>query len=187
MSCLHPIFNIVKLTLAPEDPISGQHPLLPPLLEIVDGEEEWVVEEILDSKVINWKLCYLVKWEGFGIEHNSLEPQNNLHALERVAEFHWKNPRTPWQIRFVDFNMIPFWTLTPVVLRRHSLEGGVDVRGHSLKLSSPNNHTSVTPSACDSLRPSHTPSITCPITLSSTPNSVSTLYIPPHHRQLSLC
>ena len=36
------------------------------------------------------------------------------------------------------------------------------------------------------ISPSHTPSITFPITPSSTPNSVSTLYIPPHHRQLYL-
>ena len=111
----------------------------PPLPEIVDGEEEWVVEQILDSKVINWKLCYLVKWEGFGMEHNSWEPQNNLHAPEQVAESHWKNPGAPQQIQFVDFNMIPFQTLTPVVPRCHSLEGGVDVRGHSSKLSSLNN------------------------------------------------
>ena len=82
MSCLHPVFNIVKLTLALEDPIHGQHPLPPPLPEIVDGEEEWVVEEILDSKVINQKLRYLVKLEGFGMEHNSWEPRNNLHAPE---------------------------------------------------------------------------------------------------------
>ena len=124
MSHLHPVFNVVKLTLALEDPICGRHPLPPPLLEIVDGEEEWVVEEILDSKVINQKLCYLVKLEGFGIKHNSWEPWNNLHALERVAEFHQKNPGAPQQIWFVDFNMIPFQTLTPVVPRHHSLEGG---------------------------------------------------------------
>jgi hypothetical protein len=46
----------------------------------VDGKEEWVVEETLDSKVINQKLQYLVKWEGFGIEHNSLEPWDDVHA-----------------------------------------------------------------------------------------------------------
>ena len=83
MSHLHPIFNVIKLTLAPEDPIHRQHPLHPPLPEIVDREEEWVVEEILDSKVINWKLRYLVKWEGFGIEHNSWEPLDHLHTPER--------------------------------------------------------------------------------------------------------
>jgi hypothetical protein len=31
------------------------------IAEIIDGEEEWVVEEILDSKVINRKLRYLIK------------------------------------------------------------------------------------------------------------------------------
>jgi len=46
---LHPVFNIVKLTPAPEDLITGQrmedHP--PPI--VIDREVEWEVEEILDS------------------------------------------------------------------------------------------------------------------------------------------
>ena len=71
MSRLHPVFNVVKLTLALEDPILGRQPQPPPLPEIIDGEEEWVVEEILDSRVVNQKPRYLVKWEGFRIEHNS--------------------------------------------------------------------------------------------------------------------
>ena len=71
MSRLHPVFNIGKLTPAPVNPIKGHHlhPLL--LLEIIDREGEWVVEEVLDRKMMNQKLCYLVKWEGFRIEHNS--------------------------------------------------------------------------------------------------------------------
>jgi hypothetical protein len=55
------VFNTVKLTPAPIDPIEGHCPHLPLLPEIIDGEEKWVVEEILDSKIINRKLCYLVK------------------------------------------------------------------------------------------------------------------------------
>jgi hypothetical protein len=50
------VFNVVKLTPAPEDPIPGRRVIPPPLPEIVDGEEEWVVEEILDSKMMNRKL-----------------------------------------------------------------------------------------------------------------------------------
>jgi len=50
MKQLHPVFNVVKLTLAPDDPIPGRkttdHP--PPI--IIDGEAEWEVEEILDSR-----------------------------------------------------------------------------------------------------------------------------------------
>jgi len=46
---LHPMFNIVKLSTALDDPIPGWRvePLPPPI--IVDGEKEWKVEEILDS------------------------------------------------------------------------------------------------------------------------------------------
>ena len=98
MSRLHPVFNVVKLTLVPEDPVPGQclHPL--PLLEIVNREEEFIVEEILDSTVINQKLCYLVKWEGYRIEHNSWEPAGNVHTPECFTDFHQKHPRAPCYI-----------------------------------------------------------------------------------------
>ena len=85
------------------------------------------MEEILDSKVMNRKLRYLVKWEGFGIEHNSWEPWDTVHAPDLVAEFYRKHPGAARQIRAVDFTSIPF----RVVPGRHSLEGGVDVRGQS--------------------------------------------------------
>ena len=138
MSRLHPVFNTIKLTPAPEDPIPGRHPHPPPLPEIVNGEEEWIVEAILDSKVINRKLRYLVKWEGFGIEHNSWEPWDGVHAPDLVADFHRTNPGAPRQIRSIEFNTIPFRpTSSLVVSGRHSIEGGVDVRGHLSQSTSP--------------------------------------------------
>ena len=130
MSRLHPIFNVVKLTPAPDDPILGHCPHPPPLLEIIDRAEEWIVEEILDSWMINQKLHYLIKWEGFRIEHNSWELANDVHAPECVTEFHQNFPGVPWQIQFAEFNTIPFRNISPVVPGHHSLEGGVDVRGH---------------------------------------------------------
>jgi len=49
MRQLHPVFNIIKLSAAPEDLILGRKlQALPPPIIIV-GEEEWEVEEILDS------------------------------------------------------------------------------------------------------------------------------------------
>ena len=88
MSRLHPVFNVVKLMPALVDTIEGRHIPPPPLPEIIDGEEEWIVEEILDSKVINRKLWYLVKWKDFGIEHNSWEPWDNVHAPDLVTDFY---------------------------------------------------------------------------------------------------
>ena len=108
MSRLHPVFNVVKLTSAPSDPIPGRLSEPPPPLEIVDGEEEWIVEEILDSKVINRKLRYLVKWEGYGIEHNSWEPWDNVHAPELVVDFYRKHPGAARHVRAAIFQTIPF-------------------------------------------------------------------------------
>ena len=108
MSRLHPVFNVVKLTPAPPDPIPGRRPKPPPPPEIIDGEEEWVVEEILDSRVIRRKLRYLVKWEGYGMEHNSWEPWDQVHAPELVADFYRKHPGAARQIRAATFRSIPF-------------------------------------------------------------------------------
>src|SRR5271168_2577426 len=92
MSRLHPVFNVVKLLLAPPDPIPGRRPAPLPPPEVINGEEEWIVENILDSKMMNRKLRYLVKWEGYGVEHNSWEPWDNIRALELIAEFYQKHP-----------------------------------------------------------------------------------------------
>ena len=56
MKQIHPVFTAVKLTLALDDPIIRRQIPPPPSLEIIDREEEWVVEDILDSKLINQKL-----------------------------------------------------------------------------------------------------------------------------------
>ena len=49
MRQLHPVFNVVKLSTALEDLILERKPqaLLPPI--VVNREEEWEVEEILNS------------------------------------------------------------------------------------------------------------------------------------------
>jgi len=61
MKQLHPVFNIVKLIPALDDPITGRktkdHP--PPL--VIDGEAEWEVEEILDSHWHWRRFQYLIK------------------------------------------------------------------------------------------------------------------------------
>jgi transposase InsO family protein len=124
MKRLHPVFNVVKLTMAPDDPIPGRQAIPPPPPEIVDGEEEWVVEEILDTKMVNRKLRYLVKWAGFGIEHNSWEPWDGVHAPELVADFYRHHPGAARQIRASDFHSIPFRSVFDVVPGRHPFKGG---------------------------------------------------------------
>ncbi|CAJ0935411.1 unnamed protein product, partial [Mesorhabditis belari] len=54
-----------------------------------DGEEIFEVEELLATRVHKKKRVYLVRWKGYGEEHNSWEPEANLmeSAAEIVEDF----------------------------------------------------------------------------------------------------
>jgi len=131
MRHLHPVFNTVKLSPAPNDPIIGRHQNLQLPPELVDGEEEYVVEKILNSRMFRWKLQYLVKWEGYGIEGNTWEYSENLdHTPEKVTEFHTKNPGPPRRIHTLAFGSIPFRPISLSSASSRCLSrGGVIVRG----------------------------------------------------------
>jgi len=73
MGRLHPVFNVVKLSLAPPDPIPGRRTSPPPLPEIVDGEEEWVVEEIL---TVEWSIGSFVTWSSGRVSVLNTTPGN---------------------------------------------------------------------------------------------------------------
>ena len=98
MKQLHPVFNIVKLTLALDDPIAGRKTEGHPLPIVIDGELEWEVEEILDSHWHRERFQYLIKWKGYGREHNSWESTSEVSMPELTAEFHRKHPGAPRHI-----------------------------------------------------------------------------------------
>jgi hypothetical protein len=52
----------------------------PPINEPIDPKFDYEVENILDHKTINHKLHYLIKWVGYGDEHNSWGPATNINA-----------------------------------------------------------------------------------------------------------
>jgi len=95
MKQLHPVFNVVKLTPAPDDPITGRKTEDHPSPIVIDGEVEWEVEEILDSRWHQRRFQYLIKWKGYGHEHNSWESTSEVFAPELTAEFHRKHPGAP--------------------------------------------------------------------------------------------
>ena len=108
MSCLHPIFNVIKLPPTLSDPIPGWKANLPPLPEIVDGEEHYMVEWILDSQFMRGHLQFLVKWEGtdtrkiHGYWSKMSQPQTNSMSsitytlVLNVESIRWpSNPSCP--------------------------------------------------------------------------------------------
>jgi len=128
MKQLHPVFNVVKLTLAPDDLITGRKTEDHPLPIVIDGEPEWEVEEILDSRWHRRRFQYLIKWKGYGREHNSWESASEVSAPELTAEFHRKHPEAPRHIRCTEFDNI--FHSESIALRHSNFEGGVNVRGH---------------------------------------------------------
>jgi len=80
---LHPVFYIVKLSTALDNPIPGRKPQAPPPPIVVDGEPEWKVEEVLDSCWHRRRFQFLIKWKGFSREHNSWEVASNVKAPVR--------------------------------------------------------------------------------------------------------
>ena len=65
-----------------------------PSPELIDGEPEWEVEQILGTRRQCNQLQYMVRWKGFSETHDSWEPVNNVHAKDLIENFHWQNPNT---------------------------------------------------------------------------------------------
>jgi hypothetical protein len=91
---LHPVFPMVKLSPALPDPISGQRPAPAPPPTLIDGEEEYEVEAILDSQMQYNRLEYLVKWKGYDKSPNQWEVHTQVHAKPKIAQFHCKGNLT---------------------------------------------------------------------------------------------
>jgi len=98
MKQLHPMFNVVKLTLALDDLITGRRTEGHPLPIVINRELEWEVEEILNSHWHRRRFQYLIKWKGYGCEHNSWEFASKVSVPELTAEFHCKHPGAPRHI-----------------------------------------------------------------------------------------
>jgi hypothetical protein len=95
MSCLHPVFHIIKLMPAPPDPIEGRRAHPPPPPEIVGGEARYEVEEVIDSRMRGRRLQYLVRWKGYGHEENLWLSEGDLNAPDLITDFHKGHPTAP--------------------------------------------------------------------------------------------
>jgi len=98
---VHPVFHVAMLE--PEKPSSIPNRVQPPPPPVViDGEPEFEISEILDSKIDKRRrpcqLLYLVQWtgyEGTDEETSWILATELPHASELVADFHTAYPNKP--------------------------------------------------------------------------------------------
>jgi glycosylphosphatidylinositol phospholipase D len=82
---IHRVKPVSLLDPVVEDPLKGEGVLPPPPVE-VDGEEEYQVSGVEDSRVYRNQLQYLVRWMGY--ESLTWEPAKFVDGLQAVEEFH---------------------------------------------------------------------------------------------------
>ena len=100
--------------------------------DVVQGQEEWEVEKVLDSRRRGRKkrLQYLLKWKGYPKAENTWENKEDIFAQELLEEFHQQHPTAIRSIRLQkdDSNIphnvdqpMPLHTLSPPSPHRHPL------------------------------------------------------------------
>ena len=77
--------------LKPAPNVRSRRP--PPVFH--DGQLEYVVHRILDSRHVGSCLWYMVSWKGNGAESDSWEPVENSHAPALLRSYDLRFPHKP--------------------------------------------------------------------------------------------
>uniref|UniRef100_A0A8C5MZ57 Chromo domain-containing protein n=1 Tax=Leptobrachium leishanense TaxID=445787 RepID=A0A8C5MZ57_9ANUR len=65
----------------------------------VQGQEEYEVQALIDSRWSRGGLQYLVHWKGYGPEERSWVAASDVHAPGLVSAYHRRFPSRPWARR----------------------------------------------------------------------------------------
>jgi transposase InsO family protein len=88
---IHNVFHASLLTPYNETTTHGPNFQEPPP-DLIDGQPEWEVEQILGARRRRNQLQYLVRWKGFSEAHDSWEPLSHINAEQLIEDFRRQNP-----------------------------------------------------------------------------------------------
>jgi hypothetical protein len=95
---IHPVHHVSLLDPVAEDHLPGQVITPPPPVE-VEGDQEYQVERVEDSRMYRNQLQYLVRWTGY--DQMTWEPAKDVDGLQALDVFHEKYPQKPGPLRVV--------------------------------------------------------------------------------------
>jgi len=81
---IHPMVNISRVQLY-KPQVEGQKKT-PPKPVIIEGEEEFKVEKIINKRTIKGKEKFLVRWKGYMVEEDTWENRENLENTKELVE-----------------------------------------------------------------------------------------------------
>ena len=113
---IHPVFHSGLLIPFKKQDYPGRKSLNRPDPEVIDGEEEFELEEIIDGQPKGRRFKYLLHWKGYTVADRTWQYFNKdlSHASEFIKEYHDKYPKKPKP------NGLIRW------LKRHRPEGGYE-------------------------------------------------------------
>jgi len=95
---IHPVVNVSRVQLY-KSQIKEQKKI-PPKLVIIEGEEEFEVEKILNKRTVRGKKKFLVRWKGYIAGEDTWENRENLeNAKELVEEFEREHRKEVEELR----------------------------------------------------------------------------------------
>ena len=81
---IHPVVNVSRVRLY-KPQVEGLKKILPKPV-IIEGEEEFEVEKILNKRMVRGKESFLVRWKGYMAEEDTWENRENLGNVEELVE-----------------------------------------------------------------------------------------------------
>uniref|UniRef100_A0A8C5LPA6 Gypsy retrotransposon integrase-like protein 1 n=1 Tax=Leptobrachium leishanense TaxID=445787 RepID=A0A8C5LPA6_9ANUR len=97
---IHPVFHVSLLKPAIPDPFTSRVPS-PPGPVLVDDDDVFEVDTILDSRIRRSRLEYLIQWKGYGPEERSWIDHKDVSAPTLIDRFHRLHPDRPQRARLV--------------------------------------------------------------------------------------
>jgi hypothetical protein len=89
---IHNVFHASLLTPYKETTLNGNK-YQEPVPDLINGQPEWEVEQIVGARKQCNQLQYLVRWKGFSEAHDSWEPLAHINADQLIKEFYHANPQ----------------------------------------------------------------------------------------------
>ena len=81
---IYPVLNISRIWFY--KPQVEEQKKIPPKLLIIEGQEEFKIEKIINKRMIREKEKFLVRWKGYMAEEDTWKNRENLENTKELVE-----------------------------------------------------------------------------------------------------